>query len=106
MEATRERAAHAADRRRKGRASEARRAGSVTSLGRARACGGETTHMRLLISTCFSLRSYSARISCFFASTMRSFSMLNSSSVFNLISAAFSLASCWMKWTICNPRRQ
>ena len=57
--------------------------------------------MRFCTSTCFSLRSKSARIFCFSASTMRSFSMLNSSSVFSLISAAFSFASCLMNCTIC-----
>ena len=62
--------------------------------------------IRFCTSTCFSLRSYSARIFCFSASTIRSFSMLNSSSVFSLISAAFSRASWWMSWTICGGEKR
>ena len=61
-------------------------------------------YMRFCTSTCFSLRSYSWRIFCFSASTIRSFSMLNSSSAFSLISEAFSEASCWMNLTICEGR--
>ena len=70
------------------------------AAARARRAGGAAAHMRFCTSTCFSLRSKSARIFCFSASTIRSFSMLNSSSVLSLISAAFSLASWWMNWTI------
>mmetsp|Transcript_17382 Transcript_17382/g.46933 ORF Transcript_17382/g.46933 Transcript_17382/m.46933 type:complete len:238 (+) Transcript_17382:415-1128(+) len=56
--------------------------------------------MRFWISMSFSLRSYSARMVAFSASTMRSFSMLNSSSAFTLISLAFSSPSCLMNFTI------
>lgn len=75
---------------------------NITGMGSSESVlGSGSTHMRRCTSTCFSLRSYSARILVFSASSMRSFSIWNSSSVFSLISAAFSLASWWMNWTIC-----